>query len=106
MAVTAFAFAHRRLPGHFTNAGATAHGLANRLGSAAGAMFAIVLLNASMIGAAAVTLATSYAFGDVFGHQALAAPQLRRRETLLRDLRRPGRSRRQRSCSFPARHSA
>src|SRR5208282_1398081 len=28
---------------------------------------AIVLLNASLIGAAAVTLATSYAFGDVFG---------------------------------------
>ena len=30
-------------------------------------MFAIVLLDASIIGAAAVTLATSYAFGDVFG---------------------------------------
>lgn len=29
-------------------------------------MFAIVLLDASIIGAAAVTLATSYAFGDVF----------------------------------------
>ncbi len=30
-------------------------------------MFAIVLMDASIIGAAAVTLATSYAFGDVFG---------------------------------------
>jgi hypothetical protein len=30
-------------------------------------MFAIILLNASIIGAAAVTLSTSYAFGDVFG---------------------------------------
>ena len=30
-------------------------------------MFAIVLLDASIIGAAAVTLASSYAFGDVFG---------------------------------------
>ena len=29
--------------------------------------FAIVLLNASLIGAGAVTLSTSYAFGDVFG---------------------------------------
>ena len=29
--------------------------------------FAIVLLDASIIGAAAVTLSTSYAFGDVFG---------------------------------------
>ena len=32
-----------------------------------GSLFAIVLLDASIIGAAAVTLATSYAFGDVFG---------------------------------------
>ena len=32
-----------------------------------GALFAIVLLDASIIGAAAVTLATSYAFGDMFG---------------------------------------
>ena len=32
-----------------------------------GALFAIVLLDASIVGAAAVTLATSYAFGDVFG---------------------------------------
>jgi hypothetical protein len=30
-------------------------------------LFAIVLLDASIVGAAAVTLATSYAFGDVFG---------------------------------------
>ena len=30
-------------------------------------MFAVILLNASIIGAAAVTLSTSYAFGDVFG---------------------------------------
>jgi NRAMP (natural resistance-associated macrophage protein)-like metal ion transporter len=32
-----------------------------------GTLFAIVLLDASIIGAAAVTLSTSYAFGDVFG---------------------------------------
>ncbi|MGL6234391.1 MAG: Nramp family divalent metal transporter [Segniliparus sp.] len=32
-----------------------------------GKAFAIVLLDASIIGAAAVTLSTSYAFGDVFG---------------------------------------
>ena len=53
--------------GQFSNAGAVATGLATHLGSAAGTIFAIVLLNASLIGAAAVTLATSYAFGDVFG---------------------------------------
>ncbi|MGH3726927.1 MAG: Nramp family divalent metal transporter [Mycobacterium sp.] len=32
-----------------------------------GKIFAIVLLDASIVGAAAVTLATSYAFGDTFG---------------------------------------
>jgi Mn2+/Fe2+ NRAMP family transporter len=52
--------------GHFTNA----EGVAQLLGdknSALGAMFAILLFDASIIGAAAVTLSTSYAFGDVFG---------------------------------------
>jgi Mn2+/Fe2+ NRAMP family transporter len=67
IAVTAFAFGGTSDFGHFANAGAVATELAHRLGSTAGAFFAIVLLNASLIGAAAVTLATSYAFGDVFG---------------------------------------
>jgi NRAMP (natural resistance-associated macrophage protein)-like metal ion transporter len=67
IAVTAFAFAGTRDFGQFTNAGVVASELANRLGSTAGTFFAILLLNASLIGAAAVTLATSYAFGDVFG---------------------------------------
>ncbi len=44
-----------------------AHGLDHYLGNATGTLFAIILLNASIIGAAAVTLATSYAFGDIFG---------------------------------------
>jgi Mn2+/Fe2+ NRAMP family transporter len=35
--------------------------------SGLGGLFAIVLLDASIIGASAITLATSYAFGDVFG---------------------------------------
>ncbi len=65
--VTAFAFAGTPAFGRFTDAGAVASELAQQLGSTAGAFFAIVLLNASLIGAAAVTLATSYAFGDVFG---------------------------------------
>ncbi len=52
--------------GHFTNAGAVAHLLAQRSGGL-GAVFAIVLFDASVLGAAAVTLSTSYAFGDVFG---------------------------------------
>ncbi len=65
--VTAFAFAGTRDFAQFTDAGAVATELGQRLGSAAGTCFAVVLLNASLIGAAAVTLATSYAFGDVFG---------------------------------------
>jgi NRAMP (natural resistance-associated macrophage protein)-like metal ion transporter len=67
IAVTAFAFGATPLRGHFTDAGGVAEALRARLGSVAGAFFAIVLLNASMIGAAAVTLATTYAFGDIFG---------------------------------------
>src|ERR1039458_10228799 len=67
VAIAAFAFGGTAGFGRFTNAGAVATGLATYLGSAAGTIFAIVLLNASLIGAAAVTLATSYAFGDVFG---------------------------------------
>jgi Mn2+/Fe2+ NRAMP family transporter len=65
--VSAFAFEHTPYFGQFTNAGATASGLDHTIGSAAATFFAIVLLNASLIGAGAVTLATSYVLGDVFG---------------------------------------
>ncbi len=67
IAVTAFAFAGTPYFGNFSNAGAVATELGRVLSSSAGTLFAIVLLNASLIGAAAVTLSTSYAFGDVFG---------------------------------------
>ncbi len=67
IAVTAFAFTGTRYFGQFSDAGTVATELGRTLGSTAGAFYAIVLLNASLIGAAAVTLATSYAFGDVFG---------------------------------------
>jgi NRAMP (natural resistance-associated macrophage protein)-like metal ion transporter len=67
MAVVASAFSGTALSGHFTDAGGVATGLQHYVGRAAGALFAIILLNASIIGAASVTLATSYAFGDVFG---------------------------------------
>ncbi|MFI5778962.1 NRAMP family divalent metal transporter [Nocardia sp. NPDC051570] len=52
--------------GKFTDAGEIAH-LLGQADHILGPIFAIVLLDASIIGAAAVTLATSYAFGDVFG---------------------------------------
>jgi Mn2+/Fe2+ NRAMP family transporter len=58
-----------RSTGHatdFVDAGAMARLLAQH-SNALGWLFAIVLLDASIIGAAAVTLSTSYAFGDVFG---------------------------------------
>ncbi|MCL2769875.1 MAG: divalent metal cation transporter, partial [Solirubrobacterales bacterium] len=67
MCVSAFAFSGTPYFGHFTDAGATASGLDQVLGPTAGAFFAVVLLNASLIGAGALTLSTSYAFGDVFG---------------------------------------
>ncbi len=67
MAVVAAAFAGTPLAGHFTDAGGVASGLNHVVGHAAGDLFAIILLNASIIGAASVTLATSYAFGDIFG---------------------------------------
>jgi NRAMP (natural resistance-associated macrophage protein)-like metal ion transporter len=65
--VSAFAFQHGPYFGHFTDAGGTARGLDHVLGPTAGAFFAVVLLNASLIGAGALTLSTSYAFGDIFG---------------------------------------
>jgi Mn2+/Fe2+ NRAMP family transporter len=64
--VAVFAVRGTHLVGKFTNA----LGVARALELHAywyGALFAIVLLDASIIGASAVTLSTSYAFGDVFG---------------------------------------
>ncbi|WP_458319915.1 NRAMP family divalent metal transporter [Mycolicibacterium brisbanense] len=52
--------------GNFVDAGAVAH-LLGQHSSILGGLFAVVLLDASIVGAAAVTLSTSYAFGDVFG---------------------------------------
>jgi Mn2+/Fe2+ NRAMP family transporter len=67
MAVVAAAFTHTSLAGNYTNALGVAHGLQHYVSASAGTMFAVILLNASLIGAASVTLATSYAFGDMFG---------------------------------------
>jgi Mn2+/Fe2+ NRAMP family transporter len=67
MIVTAFAFGGTSYAGRLQNAGDIAVGLDKVLGPAAGTLYALVLLNASLIGAGALTLSTSYAFGDVFG---------------------------------------
>ncbi len=63
---TAFAFAGTPLVGQFIDGRTVAVELGRQLGPLAGKLFAIILLNASLIGAAAVTLSTAYAFGDVF----------------------------------------
>lgn len=68
MVVTcAAAFNGTHYHGDFINAGGVASALGHALGHVAGVLYALVLLNASIIGAAAVTLGTSYAFGDFFG---------------------------------------
>src|SRR5262249_12271352 len=65
LVATVYAVAGTSLAGHFTDALGVADAFRAKSGFL-GAVFALVLLDASVIGAAAVTLATSYAFGDVF----------------------------------------
>jgi Mn2+/Fe2+ NRAMP family transporter len=67
MAVAAFGLASTTDVGNFTDAGAVATGLARHLGSSVGVLFAIILLDASLIGANAIGLATTYAIGDAMG---------------------------------------
>ncbi len=67
MLAAAHAFAGTSAFGHFVNAQDVAAGLRDHAGGVAGAIFAVILIDASIIGASAVTLATSYAVGDVFG---------------------------------------
>jgi NRAMP (natural resistance-associated macrophage protein)-like metal ion transporter len=67
MGAVAAAFAGTGGFGRFTDTAGLAHGLAASSGRAAGVLFAIALLDASVIGAFAVSLSTAYAIGDVFG---------------------------------------
>jgi Mn2+/Fe2+ NRAMP family transporter len=67
MGVTAAAFAGTRGAGNFTDAGGLAHGIAAYAGRFAGVVFAIALLDASVIGAFAISLSSAYAIGDVLG---------------------------------------
>jgi hypothetical protein len=67
MIAAAHAFQGTADAGKFVNAQVVAEGLARNVSNTAGAIFAVVLIDASIIGASAITLATSYAFGDVFG---------------------------------------
>jgi Mn2+/Fe2+ NRAMP family transporter len=67
MGATAAAFAGTSGFGQFTDAAGLASGLQAYAGRAAGVLFAIALLDASIIGAFAVSLSTAYAISDVFG---------------------------------------
>ncbi len=67
MAFSAAAFAGTPGQGHYTDALGVAEGVAAAAGHWAGVLFAIALIDASIIGAAAVGLSTSYALGDVLG---------------------------------------
>ena len=53
--------------GHFSDALSVAVDFHQRNSYVLGAIYAVLLFDASIVGASAVTLATSYAFGDVFG---------------------------------------
>src|SRR2546429_6368063 len=66
MMATASAFLGTSELGHYKDALHIAQGLHMNISPAAGAIFALLLFDASIVGASAVTLATSYAFGDVF----------------------------------------
>ncbi len=74
VAASAAGFAGHSTTGSYTNALGVARGLGRYVGHGSGSLFAILLLNASVIGAAAVTLASSYALGDLSSsHQGLNA---------------------------------
>ncbi|MDU1670594.1 MAG: NRAMP family divalent metal transporter, partial [Bradyrhizobium sp.] len=65
MAFTAQAFTGTAEFGQFKDAAAVSAGLEKYAGRLPGVLFAIALIDASIIGAAAVSLSTAYAIGDV-----------------------------------------
>jgi Mn2+/Fe2+ NRAMP family transporter len=67
MMATASAFTGAPEFGHYLDGLQVARGLRVHISPLAGATFAVLLFDASIVGASAVTLATSYAFGDMFG---------------------------------------
>jgi Mn2+/Fe2+ NRAMP family transporter len=65
MAFAAATFAGHPEFGNFQDAGAVAAGLGKYVSHIAGVFFAVALIDASVIGAMAVSLSTAYAIGDV-----------------------------------------
>ncbi|MGW2858811.1 NRAMP family divalent metal transporter [Streptomyces sp. NPDC001205] len=67
MGMAAAAFAGTHGFGNFDDTAGVAAGIKAHAGRVAGVLFAVALLDASIIGAFAVSLSTAYAIGDVFG---------------------------------------
>jgi NRAMP (natural resistance-associated macrophage protein)-like metal ion transporter len=67
MGASAAAFAHTPLVGRFVDARGVAAGFGHYVSHAAGVLFAILLFDASLIGASAIGLSTAYATADVLG---------------------------------------
>ncbi|WP_037369672.1 NRAMP family divalent metal transporter [Amycolatopsis orientalis] len=65
MGIAATAFAGTGTP--FSDTAAVTNGIEAYAGRTAGALFAVALLDASIVGAFAVSLSSAYAIGDVFG---------------------------------------
>ena len=65
MSFTAATFAGHPEFGHFSDAAGVAAGMEKYVGRLPGVLFAIALIDASIIGALAVSLSTAYAVGDV-----------------------------------------
>ena len=65
MAVAAATFAHHPEFGNFTDAGGIATGMEKYFGRVPGVLFALALINYSIIGASAISLSTAYAVADV-----------------------------------------
>ena len=65
MSFTAATFADAPQFGRFSDAAAVATGMEARFGRLPGVLFAIALIDASIIGALAMSLSSAYAIGDV-----------------------------------------
>jgi NRAMP (natural resistance-associated macrophage protein)-like metal ion transporter len=66
MSFSAATFSGHPEAGNFVDAGAVADGLEKYAGRTPGILFALALIDACIVGAAAVSLSTAYALGDVF----------------------------------------
>jgi Mn2+/Fe2+ NRAMP family transporter len=69
MAAAAYGFAGTEDAGNFTDTGAVASGFSDHVSYTVGVLFAILLLDASLVGANAVGLATTYTLGDTFNQR-------------------------------------